>query len=62
MFYQTHRTPHANRQNYPPAETEWSQPLVRDVICSQRVPFRRCRGVIGVHRVFLSLMTLTFDL
>ena len=26
-----------------PAATEWFRPLIRDVICSERVPFRRCR-------------------
>jgi len=35
-----------------PTATEWCRPLLRDVICSERVPFRRCQGVIGVHSVF----------
>jgi len=45
----------------PRAATEWSRLLVRYVICSERVLFRRCRGVMGVHSAFLSLVTLTFD-
>jgi len=33
------------------------------VICSERVPFRHCRGRgMGVDSTFLSLVTLTFDL
>jgi len=28
----------------PLAATEWSRLLVRDVICSKRIPFRCCRG------------------
>jgi len=36
--------------------------LVRDAICSKRVPFRRYRGVMAVHSAFLSLVTLSFEL
>jgi len=59
MFYE-HR-PYQGRWNHPiPAAMDWSRLLLHDVICSECVPFRRCRGVIGVHSVFLSLVT--FDL
>ena len=44
------------------AATEWSRLLLHDVVCSERVPFRRCREVSGVHNTFLSLVTWTFDL
>jgi len=46
----------------PPAATEWSRLLVRDVICWNRVPFRGCRGVMWVHSAFLSWQpwSLTF--
>jgi len=54
----------------PPAATEWSCLLLPDVICSNRVIMRHATeqtilsllGVIGVHRPFLSLVTLIFDL
>jgi len=62
----TNILPNINRTHAPPnhplAATEWSRLLLHDVICSQRVPFRRCRVVIGVHSTFLSLVTLIFDL
>jgi len=41
---------------------EWSHLLLHDVICSKRIPFRRCRGVMEMHSTFLSLVTLTLDL
>jgi len=37
----------------PPAATEWFRLLVRDVICSERVPFRLYGEVIGVHSAFV---------
>jgi len=54
-----------------PAATEWSRLLLRDVVCSERVAVRRAAErtipslpgrVMGVHSVFLSLVTLTFNL
>jgi len=36
----------------PPAWTEWSRLLVRDVIFSESIPFRCCREVTGVHSAF----------
>jgi len=36
----------------PPAATEWSHLLLKDVICSDRVPFRHCRGDGSAQRVF----------
>ena len=42
MLYETctaHRPPKS-----PPAATEWPRLLLRDVIWSEREPFRRCRG------------------
>jgi len=45
----------------PPAATQWCRSLLRDVICSERVPFSRCRGVVGLHSAFI-LVTLTLDL
>jgi len=36
----------------PPVATEWSHLLAHDVICSERIPFRRCRGVMGAHSAF----------
>ena len=54
----------------PPAATEWSRLLLRDVICKDRVTVCHAAewtipslpGVMGVHSAFLSLVTLTFDL
>jgi len=52
----------------PPAATEWSCLLLNDVICSERVPFRRCRGDGSAQRVFvcgdlgLWPLTLTFKI
>jgi len=60
MFYQTQTTRRPPKS--PPPATEWSRLLLQDVICSDRVPFRRFRGVMEVHSAFLSLVTLTFDL
>ena len=45
-----------------PAATEWFLPLLIHVVCSERIPFVRCRGVTAVHNAFLSLVTLTFGL
>jgi len=42
----------------PPAATEWSCLLLRDLICSKRVPFRRCRGWWECTARFLSLWPL----
>jgi len=36
--------PHAARRNHPTAAMEWCHLLPNDVICSKRVPFRRCWG------------------
>jgi len=60
MFYQTKTA--ARRRNHLRAATEWFRLLLHDVIFSQRVPFRRCRGVMRAHNAILSLVTLTFDL
>jgi len=49
MFYQCR--PHASRRNHP--QQRRNGLLVRHVICSERVPFRRCRGVTGVHSAFV---------
>jgi len=59
MFYHIDRTQAAE---ITPAATEWSRLLMRDVICSERVPFRHCRGWWECTARFLSLVTLTFDL
>ena len=50
------------RLNHPQAAMEWSRLRLHDVICSERVPFRRCRTVMEVDNTFLSVVTLTFDL
>jgi len=42
MFYQV--KPHAAHRNHPLAATERSHLLLINVICSERVPLRRCRG------------------
>jgi len=34
-----------------PAATEWSR-LLHYVICSEHIPFCRCRGMTGVHSAF----------
>jgi len=47
----TKHRPHASRQNHPPTVTEWHSLLVRDVICSERVPSRYCRTA---QRVFVT--------
>jgi len=36
----------------PPTATEWSYLLLHDVTCIDRVPFRRCLGVMGVNSAF----------
>ena len=41
---------------------EWSCLLLCDVICSDRVPFRRCRGVMGVHGTFFVPGDLDLDI
>ena len=51
MFYQT-QTARKPPKSPPPAATEWSRLLLRDVIFSERVPFRRCRGAMAVHSTF----------
>jgi len=63
MSYQTYvaRKPPKS----PLATTEWSGLLLRDVIYSERVPFRRCRGwwdYMTQQFSVLPLVTLTFDL
>jgi len=55
-----HRT--QGRPKSPPTATEWPRLPLRDVICSERVPFRRCRGAMGVKIAFYVYVTLTFDL
>jgi len=37
----------------PAAATEWSSLLPHDVICSERVPFRRWGGLMGAHSAFV---------
>jgi len=51
-MFSEHR-PHAAPWNHPLAVMEWSRLLLRDDVCSQHVPFRRCEGVMGVHSAFL---------
>jgi len=48
-------------KNRTQAATEWSRLLLHDVICSERVPFRRRRGRWECTARCLSLVTLTFD-
>jgi len=68
MFYQTQTARRPPKS--PPSATQWSRLLLNDVICSDRVTMRHAAertipslpGMMGVHSVFLSLVTLTFDL
>jgi len=59
-----HRT--QGRRSHPPAATKWCRLPLSDVICSERVPFRRCRGDGSGQRVCCSWwpwpLTLTFKL
>jgi len=43
MFYQTYTTRKAAKITAKEA-TEWSHLLLCDITCSERIPFRRCRG------------------
>jgi len=54
MFYQTHTTRKAAEITPPPAVTEWCHLPLCDVICSEHVPFRRCRGWWEWKHVFCS--------
>jgi len=53
---------HAGRRYHPLSATEWSRLLLNAIICSERIPFRRCQGVMGVHSTFLSLVTYDLDI
>jgi len=48
---------HASPLNHLPTVT-----LLLQTVCSECIPFVRCRGVTAVLSAFLSLVTLTFDL
>jgi len=63
-----HQTQNARRPpKSPPAVTEWSSLLLRDVVCSERVTVRHAaertiRSLPGVMEVRSAFLSLTSDL
>jgi len=52
-WMQSPNKPHASPRNHPPGiGTEWCRPLLMHAVCSERIPFVPCLGVMGVLSAF----------